>query len=96
MLCASETVVAPSSIANAAMNIFKLMADLQLLLQPVSWHLVRPRTPEPVRGSHHVGPTAIGCGLGAASAEMVGAAVNTEACREGKLSRDFVAFLRAI
>lgn len=33
--------------------------------------------------------------LAVASAEMVGAAVNTEAGREGKLSRDFVAFLRA-
>jgi hypothetical protein len=42
MLCAKEAVVAPSSSANAAINIFNDMVDLRLPLQPASTLLVRP------------------------------------------------------
>ena len=38
--------------------------------------IIVPKKPAPTpRNTHHVGPIAIGCGLAAASAEMIGAAV---------------------
>ena len=54
--------------------------------------VVQPKKPaETVRDSHHVGPIAIGCGLAAASSEMIGAAANASNKNDPRQSTIFEA-----